>query len=44
MITSIRDSVEGVILSYIKTEFDNPKRFKVVLHQFLYKNSFYSFD
>jgi hypothetical protein len=30
--------------SYIKTEFENPKKFKVVLQKFLYKNSFYSLD
>jgi hypothetical protein len=30
--------------SYIKTEFDNPKEFKVVLQKFLYENSFYSLD
>jgi hypothetical protein len=29
---------------YIKTEFDNPKKFKVVLQKFLYENSFYSLD
>jgi hypothetical protein len=30
--------------SYIKTEFDNPKKFKVVLQKFLHENSFYSLD
>jgi len=30
--------------SYIKTEPDNPKKFKVVLQKFLYENSFYSLD
>jgi hypothetical protein len=30
--------------SYIKTELDNPKKFKVVLQKFLYKNSFYFLD
>jgi hypothetical protein len=29
---------------YIKTEFDNPKKFKVVLQKFLCENSFYSLD
>jgi hypothetical protein len=29
---------------YIKTEFDNPKKFKVILQKFLYKNFFYSLD
>jgi len=27
---------------YIKTESDNPKKFKVVLQKFLHDNSFYS--
>jgi hypothetical protein len=27
---------------YIKTEFDNPKKFKVVLQKFLSENSFHS--
>ena len=30
--------------SCIKPEFDNPKKFKVVLQKFLYENSFYSLD
>lgn len=34
--------VFNMLLSYIKTEFDNPKKFKVTLNKFLYKNSFYS--
>jgi len=29
---------------YIKTESDNPKKFKVVLQKILYENSFYSLD
>jgi len=29
---------------YIKTDFDNPKEFKVVLKIFLCENSFYSLD
>jgi hypothetical protein len=29
---------------YIKTEFDNPKKFKLVLQKFLHENSFYSLD
>ena len=28
----------------IKIESDNPKKFKLVLQKFLYKNSFYSLD
>jgi len=36
--------VFNVLPSYIKTEFDNPKKFKVVLQKFLYKDSFYSLD
>ena len=30
--------------SYIKTEYDTPKKFKLVLLKFLFKNSFYSLD
>jgi len=30
--------------SYIKTEFENPKKFKVVLQKFLYENLFCSSD
>ena len=30
--------------TYIKTEPDNPKKFKLVLQKFLYKISFYSLD
>jgi len=30
--------------SYIKTDFDNPKKFKVVLQKFLYENPFHSLD
>jgi hypothetical protein len=29
---------------YIKTESDNPKKFKVVLQKYLYENSYYSLD
>jgi hypothetical protein len=36
--------VFNMLLSYIKTESDNPKEFKVVLQKFLYDNSFYSLD
>jgi len=36
--------VFNMLPSYIKIEFDNPKKFKVVLQKFLYKNSFYSLD
>jgi len=34
----------NMLPSYIKAESDNPKKFKVVLQKFLYKNSFYSLD
>jgi hypothetical protein len=34
----------NMLPSYIKTEFDNPKKFKVILHNFLHENSFYSLD
>ena len=30
--------------SYIKAEFENPKKLTVVLQKFLYENSFYSLD
>jgi len=33
--------VFNVLSSYIKTEFDNPKKFKVVLQNFLRENSFF---
>jgi len=36
--------VFNMLPSYIKTEFDNPKKFKVVLQEFLHENSFYSLD
>jgi len=32
----------NMLPSYIKTESDNPKKFKVVLQKFLYENSFHS--
>ena len=30
--------------TYIEIEFDNPKKFKLVLQKILYENSFYSLD
>jgi hypothetical protein len=36
--------VFNMLPSYIKTEFENPKKFKVVLQKFLYENSFHSLD
>jgi len=36
--------VFNILPSYIKTEFDNPRRFKAVLQKLLYENSFYSLD
>jgi len=30
--------------SYIKTESDNPKKFKFIVQKFLYENLFYSLD
>jgi len=30
--------------TYLKIEFDNPKKFKLVLQKFLYENFFYSLD
>jgi hypothetical protein len=35
-------NVFNMLPSYIKADFDNPKKFKVVLQKFLYENSFYS--
>jgi hypothetical protein len=37
-------NVFNMLPSYIKTEFENPKKFKVVLQKFLYKNFFCSLD
>jgi len=34
----------NMLPSYIRTESDNPKKLKVILQKFLYKNSFYSLD
>jgi len=36
--------VFNVLTSDIKTEFNNPKKFKVVLQKFLCEKSFYSLD
>jgi len=36
--------VFNMLPSCIKTEIDNPKKFKVVLQTFLDKNYFYSLD
>jgi len=36
--------VFNVLPSDIKTELNNPKKFKVVLQKFLYEKSFYSLD
>jgi hypothetical protein len=36
--------VFNMLLSHIKTESDNSKKFKVLLQKFLHKNSFYFFD
>jgi len=33
--------VFNMLPSYIKTEFDNPKKCKVISQKFLYKNSLY---
>jgi hypothetical protein len=37
-------TVLNMLLSYIKMESDNPKKFKLILQKFLYENSFYSLD
>jgi len=36
--------VFNMLPPYIKTESDNPKKFKVVLQKFLHENSFYSLE
>jgi len=36
--------VFSILPSYIKTESDNPKKFKLILQKFLYENLFYSLD
>jgi hypothetical protein len=33
-----------MIPSYIEKESDNPKKFKLILQKFLYKNYFYSLN
>jgi hypothetical protein len=37
-------TVFNMLLSYIKTESDNSKKFKAVLQKFLYENSFCFLD
>ena len=41
---SLGVKVFNMLPCYIKTGFDNPKKFNVVLQKFLYKNSFSSSD
>ena len=36
--------VFNMLPTYVKTEFDNPKKFKVVLQKFLHEDSFYSLN
>jgi len=36
--------VFNMLPSYIKTEFDSPKKFRVVLQKLLHENAFYSLD
>jgi hypothetical protein len=36
--------VFSTLPSYIKTESDNPKKFKLILQKCVYENSFYSLD
>jgi len=40
----LRVKVFNILLSYIKIESVNPKKFKSILQKFLYENSFYSLD
>jgi hypothetical protein len=42
-VSNLGAKVFNVLPSYIKIESDNPNKFKLVLQQFLYENSFYSF-
>jgi hypothetical protein len=41
---SLGGKVSNTLPFDIKTEFSNPKKFKVVLQKFLYEKSFYSLD
>jgi len=41
-ITNLGVKELNMLLSYIKIEFDTPKKFKLVLQKFLYENSFHS--
>ena len=43
-LSNLGTKVFNMLPSYIKIESDNPKKFKLVLQKFLYKNSFYSLD
>jgi len=43
-VSNLGTKVFNMLPSYIKIESDNPKKFKLVLQKFLYKNSFYSLD
>jgi hypothetical protein len=43
-VSNLGTKVFNMLPSYIKLESDNPKKFKLILQKFLYKNSFYSLD
>jgi hypothetical protein len=43
-VSNVGTKVFNMLSSYIKVEFDNPKKFKLVLQKFLYEHSFYSLD
>ena len=43
-VSNLGAKVFNMLPSHIKIESDNPKKFKLVLQKFLYKNSFYSLD
>ena len=43
-VSNLGTKVFNMLPSYIKIESDNPKKFKLVLQKFLYKNPFYSLD
>jgi hypothetical protein len=43
-VSNMDTRVFNMLPSYIKVESDNPKKFKLVLQQFLYEHSFHSLD
>jgi hypothetical protein len=43
-VSNLGTNVFNMLPPYIKLESDNPKKFKLVLQKYLYKNPFYSLD